>query len=173
MKTLLLLRHAKSSWSNSNSNDFERPLNKRGVLSAGYMVEHLKEKGLFPNKVLCSASKRTQETISLMKNDLDLEGKIVFKEDLYHADYQTILTQINAIDNSIDTLMVVAHNPGLSQLLHYLTGDFINLVTCGIAHITFPLDDWNAVFEYTGELKQYDFPKNHETFRLLLASNSN
>lgn len=166
MKRLILMRHAKSSWTNPSARDFDRPLNKRGRLSARFMAGiELKSQ---VDLVLCSASKRTTETITIFNEICKQDLIIQFKDELYAASYETHLKEIAQLGDDHNTVMIVAHNPGISRLLSYLTHESRHMVTAAMAVIEFELDSWQHIIEGSGNLISFDYPKNHEAFLRLL-----
>jgi phosphohistidine phosphatase len=110
MKTLILMRHAKSSWGNPTLADHARPLNDRGIYSARALAKWLREKKLTPSQALVSSSVRTQETFAGLK--LDIEPTL--KPELYHASSDTLLETIESAEE--DTIILIAHNPGIGDL---------------------------------------------------------
>ena len=161
MKTIYLIRHAKSSWKNSDQTDFERPLNSRGKKDRITMGKRLKKENCSPQIFLSSAAKRTIETSLVIAKEIDFEqNNIIFKQELYHASSQEIFRIINEQDNSFETLLLVGHNPGISDLSYYLSNIPHSFPTCGVAKITFETNNWQEVFGETGTLVFFDYPKN-------------
>lgn len=122
MKTLLLLRHAKSSWSEPGLADFDRPLNERGLLAAPLIARHLAESGLLPDLVLCSAAQRTRETLALMLPGLSRDATLRIESGLYEADAAALLNRLKRIEAAVDCVLVIAHNPGLEDLAALICG---------------------------------------------------
>jgi phosphohistidine phosphatase len=115
MKSLYLLRHAKSSWSDSSLTDEERPLAPRGRKAAKKMAKALRRRQIRPALVLCSASRRTQETLELISPALG-HPAIETEESLYGAGSDALLARIRAVSDTVDSVLVVGHNPGLQDL---------------------------------------------------------
>jgi len=161
MKVLYLIRHAKSSWKNLDIDDFDRPLNKRGKRDAPFMGQLLKKYQIQPDLILSSPANRALTTAKVIANEIEYpEEKIVTEDVLYGSDSGSMLRMINQIDNQIKVLMVFCHNPGITDLAEELTGTLIgNIPTCGICCIKFNLDSWDTVFEGTGKLDFFDYPK--------------
>ena len=162
MKTLYLVRHAKSSWKDSSLSDFERPLNDRGNSDKKTMAKRLKEKQTQLDLLLSSSSRRTRQTTKAISQELEISSsKVEFKETLYHASTHEMLNEINTVSNGINNLMIVGHNPGTSNLCGYLTDNYRDFPTLGIAKITFELDYWEEISKGTGTLEWFDYPKNY------------
>lgn len=119
-KHLFLLRHAKSDW-NVPVSDHERPLNKRGQRDSLLVGEWMQEHNLIPDCIISSHSARTRETIMNVCLNLDFDSMdIYWEEELYHANQQVLLAECIKFMSKYDTVMLVAHNPGLDDLLEYL-----------------------------------------------------
>ncbi len=122
MKTLFLLRHAKSSWSEPGLADFDRPLNARGRRAAPLIARHLAHGGLLPGLILCSAARRTRETLALMLPCLARDAVVRIESGLYGADAGTLLRRLRRIEAEVDCVLVIAHNPGLEDLAAGICG---------------------------------------------------
>lgn len=117
MKMLYLLRHAKSSWKDEHLDDFERPLNKRGRAAAAVMGAYLARQQIVPSQVLCSSSKRTRETWSFLQEAFGTEAVPVrFEKGVYMAEPIALLRRVRRLDDSLVSVMVIGHNPGLELL---------------------------------------------------------
>lgn len=123
MKTLYLLRHAKSSWKNEALDDFERPLSKRGRAAAASIGRHLAETGIQPSQVLCSSAKRTRQTLERLQGMLATPLPARFEKGLYLADAPTLLRRIKRLNDSLLSVMLIGHNPGLESLALLLAAD--------------------------------------------------
>ena len=121
MRRLLLLRHAKSSWSDAGVRDHDRPLNARGRAAAPRVGTHLRDAGLVPDLVLCSSSRRTCETVARL--DLPDTVAVEVTRDLYLAGPDEVLDLVAAVDDGIATLLVVGHNPTTHEVAFALAGD--------------------------------------------------
>jgi phosphohistidine phosphatase len=141
MKTLLLMRHAKSS-KDSKAPDQERPLSKRGEKEAEKMADLLVDKKLFPNYLLASSARRSRETAKPILSRIP--GDLTFKttQALYMAEAPDILSVVHSVDDGPDCLMIVGHNPGLESFLQYLSGEVESLPPAAIACLTLPVDAW-------------------------------
>lgn len=163
MKTLLVIRHAKSSWKDTSLSDFDRPLNKRGNRDAPMMAKALRSHAIKPDLILCSPAKRTTLTAEILAGSVGYDPKeIVYDPTLYLADTYTMLHAIHNVDNRISNLYLIGHNPGATELVNLLSNcDIDNLPTCGIFAITFETDNWKKVAADSGEMLFFDYPKRY------------
>jgi phosphohistidine phosphatase len=164
MKTLYLIRHAKSSWKDMSLSDFDRPLNKRGKNAAPLMGSKLKEKGVLPDFILSSPANRALTTAKVIAKEVGYpKGNIQTADQIYHAATSTLLQVVCELDDSYDTVFMFGHNPGFTDFANYLTGSYIgNVPTCGVVHIAFEAtNNWAAVSAETGTLVEFDFPKHY------------
>ncbi len=163
MKTLYLIRHAKSSWKEHDLSDFDRPLNGRGKKAAPFMGQRLKQQGILPDLILSSSANRAFTTAKIIADEIGYpKTAIVTTEDLYLASVQAMLHIINSIENIHNTVFIFAHNPGTTALSYYLTDHYIdNVPTTGICKIEFKTDNWQEISGGTGTLKYFDYPKRH------------
>jgi len=162
MKTIFLLRHAKSSWNDSSIGDHDRPLNKRGNLNAPFMGERLKIRSVSPSRVYSSTALRASRTAEIICQKIGYNSdKISFLPELYHADTQELVRHIQQIPNQIKSAMLVGHNPGLSELAAYEWGiPLSNLPTCGILEVIFNKDTWKDITRNDVKRVNFDYPKN-------------
>lgn len=160
MKTLLLLRHAKSSWNNPGLSDFERPLNGRGLADAPRMGALLRQEELLPDLIITSAAKRALATARSVGDACGYEGQIEATRTLYMADVQDFLTVITAVPDTAKVVLMVGHNPGVEELLEKLTGHWERMPTAALAQILLPIVSWqNAAEGIEGELIAIWYPK--------------
>lgn len=160
MKTLLLMRHAKSSWKDSDLADHERPLNKRGKKDSVFMGAVLKEKELQPQKILASTAVRIRETIAGLFQDSSFPGEIEFSDELYLAEPEILLQQIRNLPDTVERVMLMGHNPGLEGLLQLLCGRIESLPTGSVAYLSLPIQQWNELSNGTeGELIEMLLPR--------------
>lgn len=160
MKTLYLVRHAKSSWSNASLADYDRPLNERGKRDVITMGKRLKERGVMPSLILSSAAKRTTKTAKALAKEMGYDKEITFKKNLYHASILDNLKELSKIDEAYKSIMLVGHNPTASEFCDYLTGNLFHFPTCSIAEISLEIDSWDEITKGIGTLVFYDYPKN-------------
>ncbi len=122
MKTLLLMRHGKSLFKDSDVPDFERPLSKRGEKDTARMGKQLKDKDLTPDLILSSTAVRAARTAEAVAEKSGYKGEIIYINDLYLGEPETYLAAINSVDDEKgDTMLVIGHNPGMESLLQVLT----------------------------------------------------
>jgi phosphohistidine phosphatase len=115
MRQLFLLRHAKSSWDDPGQDDFDRPLNARGRKAAGAMARHLRERGIRPAMILCSAARRTRETYEILSPSI--EGiPVAFEAELYEATRRDLVGRLRRLDDHLGSVLLIGHNPGLARL---------------------------------------------------------
>jgi phosphohistidine phosphatase len=160
-KTLYLIRHAKSDWSVPGQKDMERELNSRGISDAPRMGAKMKELGMQPELMISSPSVRTRMTLEFMTEQMDYDFEAVhWEEDIYESSVRTLLRIINELPEEKQRVAIVGHNPGLTYLAEYITGDILgNIPTCGIVEIQLENLKWEEVSQNTGSLKQFIFPK--------------
>lgn len=146
MKTLYLLRHAKSSWDNEGLKDFERPLAVRGKRACTVLNKALPRLGVAPEVVLCSAARRAQETLRRIAAGLPEEPTVIVERGLYLAGAKRLLNRLHKLDAAINSAMVIGHNPGLQRLALLLAGSGersllerlkTKLPTAGLAELRF------------------------------------
>lgn len=161
MKILTLLRHAKSSWNDSSLADHERPLNKRGERDAPVMGARIQESGIRPSLILTSPAVRAWTTAKMVAREISYPFEFLQREErLYHAGVRRILEVLSQQDPSFNSIMVVGHNPGLTDFANYLVPDVThNIPTCGIVSVKIESDDWNIRDCKHIELAHYDYPK--------------
>src|SRR5262245_8387901 len=122
MRTLFLLRHAKSSWAETLP-DHDRPLAARGSRAARRMADHLEAEGIRPALVLCSPARRTRQTLDALRPALGEQCTVRFEPGLYGADVEEIVELLRRLDPAVESAMVIGHNPGLQDLALLLAGD--------------------------------------------------
>ena len=163
-RTLVMIRHAKSSWSNPLQSDFERPLNDRGEHDAPMMGERLKAKNIIPDLIISSTAKRAKQTAKKIAKALGYdESKIKMYDKLYHCISQVFEEVLYEVDDAVETVFIVAHNPGISSFVNELSGKFHidNMPTCGIVGARFEADEWNEFNKLEKTVFLYDYPKNN------------
>jgi len=139
---LILMRHAKSDWSDESLSDHDRPLNGRGRRDAPRMAHWLADVDLIPDVILSSSSLRTRETVGLMTEAWSTEPEIFFNESLYLAAPGSILGCAQSDASDARRLMIVAHNPGMAHLVSSLSGQIVEMPTAAIAVFQFASIDW-------------------------------
>ncbi len=147
MKTLLIMRHAKSDWDNSKLSDHARPLNKRGKQDAPQMGKLLKKEELTPDLIITSTAERALATAELVALACDYDSELVTTSRFYHADPATYLEVLQGLDDQYKRVMIVGHNPGMEELVADLTGQGEHFTTANIAHVELPITSWSQLNE--------------------------
>lgn len=145
MKTLLVMRHAKSSWNNARLADHDRPLNDRGRQDAPRMGALLKQNELTPDLIITSTAERALATAEAVALNSDYEGDIQYTRDFYHADPETILQVLQTVSDEYRQVMIVGHNPGMEALVEELTGSGEPFTTANVAVIDFDVASWGEL----------------------------
>lgn len=162
MKTLVLVRHAKSSWQDLTLADFDRPLNERGKRDAPRMAKHLKSSGLVPQCILSSPATRAVKTARIFARHLLADASSVKLENkIYEASADQLLNIAQEMDDAVDTCMLVGHNPGLTDFANRLmnTRQLIeNVPTTGVVLLGFDIQSWKALAEKSGSLIDFITP---------------
>jgi len=152
MKTLLLIRHAEAGWGDFGQSDIKRTLTPRGLMQAEDMAKRLKEKQLVPDKVLSSTAIRAEMTAQ----GLFEHHTIQWDKNLYLAEPDNLLQQIKAADNDVQTLAIVAHNPGISVLADALSNEPVHgMAPCTVAVLQWKVQQWSDIKQGAGELSAY------------------
>lgn len=159
MKTLLLLRHAKSSWDDPALRDFDRPLNKRGLKAASLIGRFMLKRKIRPGLVISSPAKRARKTAALVIESAQLETKPRLDEHIYEASGLQLLEVVSRIEDAVDDVMLVGHNPGLEELLLALTGEVRRMPTAALARVALDIERWRAAQETAGQLEWLVKPK--------------
>jgi phosphohistidine phosphatase len=166
MKTLYVLRHAKSSWENSDLADFDRPLNERGKTAAPFMGSVMKEGELSPGLIISSPAVRARETARLVKEAAGFDAAIEHDEQIYEASPQTLKQVVSSIDDRFESAMIVGHNPGMEGFVRLLTGKLESMPTGSLAIIDLDIPDWESLGKGSGSLRKIIRPKEEiRTFR--------
>jgi phosphohistidine phosphatase len=164
MKTLYILRHAKSDWNGNFTSDFDRGLNARGLRDAPFMGKVLKNLGVSVDLILSSDATRAKSTIEFIAKEIGYDKeKIVFEHSIYEASTTTIINLIKSCDDKIDSLMLIGHNPSLTSVINQISNVTLdNLPTIGIMSIEFDIDSWSEIEPYSGKMKFFEYPKKHQ-----------
>ena len=149
MKTLLILRHAKSSWNYPELSDYDRPLNSRGKRDAPRMGKYLRQQSLIPDRILTSSAKRARKTANKVAKSCDYTGKVKKIEAFYDAVPGVYFEVLQALPDKYQCVMVVGHNPTMERLVNHLTGQIERMPTAALAHIELPIQHWDALDLYT------------------------
>jgi phosphohistidine phosphatase len=161
-RTLTLIRHAKSSWSNPSLSDFERPLNKRGTHDAPRVGAALQQADISFDRVLCSDAQRARQTLTLLGQGIEVnEGIIEYRHDLYGASANHLLTCVKEQSDSINNLALVGHNPGMEDLAEMLASSPPGLMpTCCVIHLVYECESWSGLLQAQGEVALQISPRD-------------
>lgn len=160
MKILLIMRHAKSSWTNSFLSDHERPLNGRGKNDAPKMGRLLKSEELTPHLIITSTAKRAADTAEIVAIASDYEGEVIYEADFYLAAPETYIERLQSVTDDVQIVMVVGHNPGMEELVDLMADEREPFTTANIAQIELPISSWTELsLESEGKLANLWRPK--------------
>ncbi|MES0882641.1 SixA phosphatase family protein [Roseibium sp. SCP14] len=166
---LLLLRHAKSDWGDPSLADIDRPLNRRGKSAAVEMSRYMKTERLLPNRILCSTSQRTRETLAKLLPYLQQETQILLLSDLYRQSEDDYTDLIRKHGSRAQNLMIIGHNPATEETAFALAGtgnaDAMNDLqvkypTAALSVIDFDISDWSDLKPKTGHLERFVKPRD-------------
>lgn len=162
MKTLLIIRHAKSSWDSINTPDIERPLNDRGKKDAPAMAKRVIKKGISIDRLVSSPAKRARHTAGLFAHELGKnESDIVILTELYHAHPNVFQQVVCGLDDKDDTVAIFSHNPGITAFVNTLSSVRLdNMPTCAVFAVTCDVAAWSEFFSATAEFLFVDYPKS-------------
>ncbi|HTH56602.1 MAG TPA: histidine phosphatase family protein [Cyclobacteriaceae bacterium] len=165
MKKLYLVRHAKSSWDDPDMNDFDRPLNERGEKDAPHMAKLLRQRQVFPDRMISSPALRAITTCRAFAKALDFEKqKIETIDRLYHATASTWYNVLQSLKehkgDGEDVVLVFGHNPGITEFANEILDSHIdNIPTCGIVSATLSIERWSEISSACGKLNSFDYPR--------------
>ena len=161
MLTLILIRHAKSNWSEPNCSDKLRPLKKRGLKNAPQMGRYIKQTELSWDVMYCSPALRAKTTAQLICKELPKSAPgYVVKQELYAFDHKELLAFIHTRKTKLKSIALVGHNPAFTDLANLLTNAEIkNIPTTGLVEISLPSKKWGEVKRGSGELVRFQTPK--------------
>ncbi len=158
------MRHAKSDWSGLDKSDFDRPINQRGQKNAKRIGQWMVENGHLPEKIISSSALRARQTIELVVKQISEidSNSILFDKSLYLAEPETLIEIIQLYKNELNSLMLVAHNPGLEQLVHFLSSEadyeYKNMTTANLVIFEYPDNNFDPSRE-KGKLIEFIKPK--------------
>jgi phosphohistidine phosphatase len=163
MKTIYLVRHAKSSWNYPELHDFERPLNKRGRRNALLMGTILNKRKAAPDLVISSPASRAAMTARMLADAIRYPlDTIHYSETMYLSDKNVLLQVIRTIDDSVNQAMLIGHNPGLTELANYMANKPIdNIPTGGMCRMDLKVTSWKEAREHGAKLRFLEFPRKH------------
>jgi len=164
MKTITLLRHAKSSWDDTTLVDFDRPLNDRGRKNSPEMAQRLRSAGIRPSLILSSPAKRAWSTARIFAREISYPIEFLQRDrDLYHASLKQLFDVIAIQDEGFNSILVVGHNPGLTDLANELVpGLTTNLPTAAFVAALVDTDTWDLRGRRSADLIEYNYPKKQQ-----------
>ncbi len=160
MKTIYLLRHAKSSWDDARLTDFERPLNRRGLENAPRVGAKISENRFQIDLIVSSPAERAKQTANIVAEAANVKGEIKFDERIYEASAQSLLKVISETADEKKSVLLVGHNPGLENFIEVLTGKTETMPTAALAVIDLNVDKWNEVTSDCGKLLKLFRPED-------------
>lgn len=162
MKTLFLMRHAKSSWKDDTLADFERPLNGRGKRAAETMGQYLKHHATTPELILCSPSERTRETLKLVLKAAKWTTEVRYDQRIYEASGMRLAEVVSQIENDRKVAMLIGHNPGIEELLLLLTSERNEVPTGVVAKLVLKTTKWTNAIDKRATLDWLTKPRDLE-----------
>ena len=159
MKTLFVMRHAKSSWDNPALTDFERTLNARGLQAAPKMGELMRGKSLAPELIVASPAARARETAEIVNASAKFNCEIRFEPRVYEARAADLFEVIRELPDEFAAVLIIGHNPGLEDLVRHLTAEIREMPTAALAHIELDVKAWQGVGVGVGKLVNLYKPK--------------
>ncbi len=162
MKTLLLLRHAKSSWKDPTLTDHDRPLNKRGRKAAPRMGGVIGDQDIVPDVILSSTARRARDTAERAAEAAGYEAEIELREELYHAAPGAYIEAISWLPDALTCVMCVGHNPGMEELVSSLAGEYHRFPTAALAQFEIDTDSWREVASASSRLVSLWLPRELE-----------
>ena len=147
---LIVMRHAKSDWNSAAMTDHERPLNARGRRDAPRIAERLTELGWTPQKVISSDSRRTTETWERMSANFTTRIPVNFTNEFYHAGMTAVYEAVQKLDDSVNTVLLLGHNPGWAHVAYQLTGVDVHLTTANAVLMHREAESWSEAIELDG-----------------------
>ena len=152
MKTIILMRHGKSSWKDSSLEDHERPLKKRGRRDTALMSSLIQKHKLVPDLILSSTAVRARQTAEIVVEELKFEGKLHFLDELYMAEPSVIIKTLKDLKDKHERVLVIGHNPGMEGVMQILDGKVDSLPTAAVACLELDIKSWQDV-KADGEAK--------------------
>ena len=160
MKTLFLIRHAKSSWGDAALPDKDRPLNDRGRRDAPKMGERLAKRDVKPDLILSSPAVRALKTAEIIAKKLDYRRRdIVVDDRLYAVGADDLLDVIHKLGDKLERVMLFGHNPELTELAHRLSSKIAHMPTCAVAEFSFDAKSWSSIGKVKPAKTALDYPK--------------
>ena len=165
MKTLYLIKHAKSDWSVPGESDMERGLTKKGLKDINTMGSYLALRGINPDAILSSCALRAQETSNILADKIEFSGPKYYLQELYLSPPELIKEIIMAQDDELSKMFIIGHNPQLSELAFMLSGEHISkLSSLAIAAIEFDIEEWSELEDKQGKIDFFITPKQFKHY---------
>lgn len=163
MKTLFLIRHAKSSWSDPSLSDKKRPLNKRGRRDAPFMAKLLASKHIKPDLILSSPAIRAHTTAQYFAQAMDIPmNKIDVRPKIYSSFTNDLLMMVQNLDDELKTVFIFGHNPEFTSFANLFSQEYIdNVPTCGIVGVQGNISSWEEFGPTYCQVVHFDYPKNY------------
>lgn len=163
MKTVLFIRHAKSSWKFPDLKDFDRPLNKRGLRDAPIMGEQLAKRQIFPDLMISSDAVRAYTTAQIIATKLNYPIQNIQQENkIYEATPETVLNILRQVADDKNVVFIFGHNPTFTMIANHFSDEKIeNVPTCGILAVNFEMESWKELNQQNSRFSFFDFPKNY------------
>jgi phosphohistidine phosphatase len=159
MKTLLILRHAKSSHEDGSLKDIDRPLNERGIGDAKLMGGVIRKRKIQPDLIVASPAERVRQTADLALKAARLNVELTFDKRIYEASARGLLKVLSDLNDTSNTVLLIGHNPGLEDLLERLTGEAIILPTAALVSVELNVEHWTEVRTGAGKVTYRVTPK--------------
>lgn len=163
MKTIYIIRHAKSSWSDSSMTDFERPLNERGKIDAPAMAERLLENKIKIDAFVSSPAKRARKTCQAFCKVYEVEKKdIILVDELYNSSLNHFYKIISSLDNRLKKVAIFSHNPGITDFVNSLVPEINvdNMPTCAVFAVDADIKDWIDFENSKKDFLFFEYPKH-------------
>jgi phosphohistidine phosphatase len=163
MKTVIFIRHAKSSWKFPELTDFDRPLNERGLRDAPFMGEQLRNRQIFPDLIVSSPAVRAYTTAQIIATKLNYPIQNIQQEsNIYEATPETVLNILRQLPDDKNIVFIFGHNPTFTMIANHFSDETIeNVPTCGIVAVNFEMASWKALNQPNSRFSFFDFPKNY------------
>jgi phosphohistidine phosphatase len=165
-KQLYLLRHADSVSKQLGGTDKERELTSNGMKESMQIGSFLLKSGVILDQIVSSTANRAKNTTQIVSDAMRADSdKILFEDNLYEASFRTFFDMLQKVEDHLNNVMFVGHNPTISYVAEYLTGEaFTDMSTCGLAVISFNFNSWKDVSKGNGKLSNYVYPAMLSTF---------
>jgi len=165
MKTIYLIKHAKSKWSEPDISDVERDISKKGKKDVNAIGSYLSLRGVLPDAILSSCALRAARTSDLLAKKIEYRGTISYLEELYLTSPEQIKEIVMAQDDELETIFVVGHNPQLTELVNSLSDERISkLPSLGVVAIDFDVEEWSELEDTKGQIDFFIYPKQFKYY---------